>query len=178
MFGWLLAIGAGCSSIESCNTGVGRVRADAYCLAHPQSIDIRLTFLYITNHVTLPGSRGVFELENGMNEDLRIGSPLIGIRTGSDWVYLSHAGMDRSKVFPPGKSVFETWVPDKGGPYCVVIAIPPFPSMKTGNSDWWETCRTQWRIKEYPAIQSQAFRVSDGPPVNPKDFPVIKIPPS
>jgi hypothetical protein len=79
-------------------------------------------------------------------------------------------------MFPPGKTIFETWMPEKGGPYSLVIIIPPFPSMQTGKYDWLESCKTQWRLKEHPAVQSQSFRVSDGPPVNPKDFPVFKNP--
>ena len=79
------------------------------------------------------------------------------------WQYLSDNLMERKWesspgmgiIYPPGTTLFQTWIPPTGGLYRLSLVC--FPLNELTNRD---------------KVQSGAFRVSSGPPLRHEDLPV------
>ncbi len=122
----------------------------------------RVAFLYSTNDAA-SGARGVFRLQNDQKQDVMISKSSIEEFDESKvaWQYLSSVNMERKLesspgigiIYPPGATLFQTWIPPTGGLYRLSLVC--FPLNELTNRD---------------EIQSGAFRVSAGPPVKQEDF--------
>ena len=129
-------------------------------LVTPPSVYVAL--LYLTNNIDRNQLEGVFRLDNRLDDDVFISGSNIESFNGTNWTFLTTVSMrrfDRSVDirFPGGlRFLFQTWVPDKGGLYRLVLYTRMHPNIRT-NTD----------------IPSPAFRVSDGPPITQIDFVVL-----
>lgn len=126
----------------------------------------QVSFLYLTNNVASGGVCGVFRLDNKFGDDLDITKSTLEATSGSGWTFLTGVANRRydhfspSILYPKGQTFFQTWVPEKGGLYRLVLHSRSFGSS----------------LRNPPGLQfgshgidtdiaSQAFRVSPGPPV-------------
>ena len=152
---------------------------------------LRLTFLYLTNDVTSGSARAVFQLDNRLKTDAIITTGLIEQRSGWHWTFLTHSSFEApwntSIRFPPGRITFQAWVPDRGGPYRLVLPWNPLEPYRDSARQRFAfflsyhnlipkgAYRAQWRLEGHPALSSAAFRVSEGKPLRTEDLPIVHM---
>jgi len=140
-----------------------------------------VTLLYLTNDVVSARSQGVFELQNDADFYLPELGGWIEQNSGRGWTMLSGLSIE-DKIgsgWPPGKTVFRSWVPSTGGPYRVVLHCGP----RQRNSFLNFVSRHEKflpgpvasRLLERPKIISKPFRVTKGKPLKREDLPVIYV---
>jgi hypothetical protein len=131
------------------------------CTSPPRQVQVSeaplaVTFLYSTNSTSSTDVRGVFRLQNDLGGDVMILGARIERARRSGWEYLSGASMERkwdaspsvSIIYPPGETLFQAWIPATGGPYRLSLSSRPMSS-----------------LKQHIMIESEAFRMSAGPPI-------------
>ena len=157
------------------------------------SSPVKITLLSITNDATSGSTRGVFELDNGLKTPVMISTALVERNSGWHWALLCHSTIERldrsssSIIFPTGRTIFQAWLPDRGGPYRLVLPSRPltpwrdswrqrfafFASYHNLMPGW--AYKARWQLEGHPALISSPFRMSDGRPVKKEDFPVVSL---
>jgi hypothetical protein len=150
---------------------------------------VQLRCLYLTNDVVLGDKEGIFELQNGTRHSIRTkGGPFEG--GGWRWRVLWASDAFRQRLFlsPGGVGTFRICVPERGGPYRLVLyyeQVPPKPSrfgfllrwrligFLDSRLDGTIAYKLRARLWGDSIVQSQPFRVTDGPPIRLEDIPVV-----
>jgi hypothetical protein len=119
----------------TCALGVALVCCVAlWVLPPPLQPPVRLTFLNATNDAQTGWSWGTFLLENNSSETVLAGAGMYERQSGGKWVHgIGDYGVDLGlgpRRFTAGTTnLLSLWVPDKGGPYRLVLIC--VPSSKT-----------------------------------------------
>ncbi len=148
---------------------------------------VQLRCLYVTNNVVFGYPEGVFELKNGTSHSISTsGGPFES--GGWRWTYLWTSDAFQLHLFlsPGGVRTFRLCVPEKGGPYRLVLCYsrepsrPPFAAnLRLRLEDLLYSTishKLRWRLEGDYFVQSQPFTVSDGPPIRNEDIPVVGVP--
>jgi len=147
--------------------------------------DVRLRFLSLTNDSVSAFKLGLFELRNGTSHRIHIaGGPFES--GGRSWAFLWASDVAGANIFlsPGGVSRFWTYVPERGGPYRLVLSYNrvPTPPLFAPNVRWRladvldrkASYKLRWRLLGENVVQSQPFTVSEGSPIRHEDIPVVR----
>ncbi len=176
-----IAIVAACAALLSIGTGP------------PPAL--KLSLLSITNATQKGSAIGVFQLDNDLKTRVVISSPLLEQNSGWHWTLLWHPYTERLDknsspiIFRPGRTIFQAWLPDRGGPYRLVFSAQPmvpwhnslqrrFGSFLSDHNLMPDSAyKAHWRLQGDRVLISAPFRVSKGGPLSREDLPIVYLSP-
>jgi hypothetical protein len=116
--------------------GIGALGLTVVCcvvlwiVTPPLHPPVRLAFINATNNAQTGLSWGTFLLENNMRETVQADTGIYERQSGSKWVhgigdYGVELGLGQRRFAGGTTNLLSLWVPDKGGPYRLVLTCVP-----------------------------------------------------